>query len=143
MKPSRRAAASRRSSNEMNSRVDGRASAAKKAAASWRASAVRRSWTRSNLMAESRTSSPGSTSCQPALKAVNRTKASRGKFLAELSQALLARNGRCALDLGCPPGDDDGIRVEKFLHRPLMLSGTSRGITAELSQNLIALPAAL
>jgi hypothetical protein len=41
--PSRRAAARRRLSSETNSRVDGRASATKKAAASWRASAVRRS----------------------------------------------------------------------------------------------------
>src|SRR4051812_46005496 len=38
-------------------------------------------------------------------------------LLAELSHPLQARDGRRALDLGCPPCNHDRIALEQFLHR--------------------------
>jgi len=73
--PSRSAAAPRRSSRQTKASVMGRPSAAALAAASCRASAALRSWTRSSRRAASRRSSDGCTSCHVAAKRSSRPRA--------------------------------------------------------------------
>jgi len=135
-KPSRSAAAARRSSRHTNARVVGRPSAAATPAASWRASAARSSCTRRKRRAPSRSGSDGCTSCHVAAKRSSRPRAAD----AERGRSLRSRSRRAIADSHSTRVPHHASTPESARYRERIRLDprwrTTSGTSAELSQNL-------